>query len=115
MKTPRIDLAGTVFGRWTVLRRTRVGASAGGFAAAFKEIIMDEISRLAISAREELTRLGILEDSGQRRPDPAGVMQVVWQLSPLGHMVGECKERLGLTFEQALAMVTGDATGEVKH
>ncbi len=39
-----------------------------------KEIIMDDVTR----AREELVRLGLVEDSGERRPDRAGVMQVVW-------------------------------------
>ena len=60
----------------------------------------------ALSARKELTRLGILEDSGERRPNPDGVMEVVWRLSPLGHLVGEYQERFGMTFEQALARVT---------
>lgn len=59
-----------------------------------------------IRARQELVKLGILEDSGIRRPDRAGVMQVVWQLSPRGHMVAEY-QRAGLTVEEALKQVAG--------
>jgi len=68
----------------------------------FKEIIMDHP---AVAARKQLTELGILEDSGERRRDSAGVMQVVWRISPLGLLVGDYQERFCLTLEQALAMV----------
>ena len=46
-----------------------------------------------------------MEDSGERRPDNNGVMQVVWRLSPRGRLVGDYQERFGLTFEQAVALV----------
>ena len=55
-----------------------------------------------LAARKELTRLGILEDSGERRPNRDGVMAVVWKMTPLGRLVGNY-ERLGMTFRQALA------------
>jgi hypothetical protein len=47
--------------------------------------------------------MGILEDSGLRQRDSSSwEMQVVWRLSPLGHLVAEY-QALGLTVEQALA------------
>lgn len=57
-----------------------------------------------LAARKQLTELGLVEDSGKRRPDSAGVMQVVWRISPLGLLVTDYQERFGLTLEQALAM-----------
>ena len=55
----------------------------------------------AVRARQELTRLGLIEDSGERRRDPAdGNLAVVWKLSPLGELVGDYK-RLGMTWEEA--------------
>ena len=48
-----------------------------------------------------LVELGILEDSGERRPDENGTMQVVWQLSALGLLFADYRDR-GLTFEEAL-------------
>lgn len=42
-----------------------------------------------IAARKELVELGVLEDSGERRADQAGVMQVVWRVSTLGKLVGD--------------------------
>ena len=47
----------------------------------------------------------MLEDSGERRPDKNGVMQVVWQLSALGGFVMEYEDRCGITFEQALSEI----------
>ena len=58
-----------------------------------------------IAARKELVELGLVEDSGRRQPDKAGVMQVVWQLSPLGKLVGDYQKRFGLTLEEALKVV----------
>ena len=58
-----------------------------------------------VAARKQLTELGLVEDSGKRRRDNAGVMQVVWRISPLGLLVDDYQERFGLTLEQALAMV----------
>ena len=55
-----------------------------------------------VRARQELTRLGIVEDSGKRKRDPDGNLTVVWKLSPLGELVGEY-QRLGMTFEEAWA------------
>jgi hypothetical protein len=52
-------------------------------------------------AREELIRLGVLEDSGERRPYPVGEMETVWRLSLLGHRVAEWCNR-GLSFDEAL-------------
>lgn len=55
---------------------------------------MDDVTRAdVIRAREDLVRLGILEDSGERRPDRAGVMRVVWQLSPRGQMAADDLKR----------------------
>lgn len=65
---------------------------------------MDHLDR-AILARQELVELGLVEDSGQRRPDKTGVMQVVWRLSPLGGMVAHYQKHQGITLEQALAKV----------
>jgi hypothetical protein len=58
-----------------------------------------------VVARKQLTELGILEDSGERRRDSAGMMQVVWRISPLGLIVADYQERCGLTIEQALAVL----------
>jgi hypothetical protein len=60
---------------------------------------------LAMRAHKDLVRLGILEDSGERRRNPDGVMEVVWQLSPLGRLVGEYGERLNIGVYEALAKV----------
>jgi hypothetical protein len=67
-----------------------------------------------IRARQELLKLGLVEDSGKRRPDRTGVLQVVWQLSPLGVTVAEY-QRQGLTLEQALSRATRVVAGEAKH
>jgi hypothetical protein len=67
----------------------------------------------AVAARKQLTELGILEDSGERRPDYTGVMQVVWRLSPLGLLVTDYQKRLGLTLEQALAEVSASGGNAV--
>ena len=68
---------------------------------------------LAIAARKELTKLGILEDSGQRALDKNGVGHVKWQLSPLGRMVRDYQERLGLTVKQALAKINASGANGV--
>ena len=62
----------------------------------------------AIRALKELVKDGIVENSGERRPDKTGAMRVVWRLSPLGRIVAEY-ERLGLTPEQALAKAKAEA------
>ncbi len=71
------------------------------------------MEHIAIVARQQLTELGILEDSGERRADKDGVMQVVWRLSPLGLLVADYK-RLGLSEEQALAKAKATG-GSVRH
>ncbi len=71
------------------------------------------MEHLAIVARKQLTKLGILEDSDERRADKDGVMQVVWRLSPLGLLVADYK-RLGLSVEQALAKAKATG-GSVCH
>ncbi len=68
---------------------------------------------LAIAARQVLTELGILEDSGERALDKNGVRHVKWQLSPLGRMVVDYQERLGLTVEQALAKINASGANGV--
>lgn len=40
-----------------------------------------------VRAREELVAEGLIEDSGERRPDKDGKMQIVWRLSALGEQV----------------------------
>ena len=71
------------------------------------------MNRTAIArAMAELIHEGLLENSGLRRPDKTGRMQVVWQTSAFGHMVSEYQQRLGLTFEQALAKAKADAANE---
>lgn len=55
-----------------------------------------------VKARQELTRLGLVEDSGERKRDPDGNLAIVWKPSPLGELVS-AYQRLGLTFEQAWA------------
>jgi len=57
---------------------------------------------LVVAAVKSLVELGLLEDSGLRRPNKAGVMQVVWRLSPLGELVSNYQKQFGLTWEQAL-------------
>ena len=74
-------------------------------------IIMDSP---AIVARKELTELGILEDSGERRPGKNGGMQVMWRLSALGLLVGDYQKHRGLTQEQALAKARASG-GSVRH
>ena len=54
-----------------------------------------------LSALKELTHLGLLEVEEQ--PNSEGVMELVWRRSPLGHLVAEYQQRLGITVEQALA------------
>ena len=63
-----------------------------------------------ITARKELTALGLVEDSGERRPDPHGQMQIVWRLSPRGLLIGDYQERFGLSFAQAVALLADDST-----
>ncbi len=67
-----------------------------------------------IAARKELTELGILEDSGERKPGKNGEMQVVWRLSTLGLLVVDYQKHLGLTQEQALAKARASG-GSVRH
>jgi len=55
-------------------------------------------------AVRELTRLGILEP-GQRRRESDGVLEAVWRISPLGLLVYEYQERLGISFMEALMRV----------
>ena len=54
-----------------------------------------------VKARQELTEMGILEDTGERRLDRDGNLAVVWDLSPLGWLVHGYEKR-GLTREEAL-------------
>ena len=49
-----------------------------------KEIIMESP---VIVALKRLTELGLVEESGERRPGKNGAMQVVWQLSTFGQLV----------------------------
>jgi hypothetical protein len=54
-----------------------------------KKITKEEIRQ----ARKELVQLGLLEDSGQRRPNSSGQLEVVWQLTPLGRVVSLLKAK----------------------
>jgi hypothetical protein len=40
------------------------------------------MNRCAIAARKELVELGLVQDSGKRRPDNKGVLHVVWRAQP---------------------------------
>ena len=55
-----------------------------------------------IRARRRLTRLGLVEDSGERRRSSAGGLQIVWRLTPLGEAVAQFQD-LGLAFDEAVA------------
>ena len=56
-----------------------------------------------IAVRQELTALGYLEDSGERRLDRCGVTQPVWRVSTLGH-IADVYLRQGFTLEEAMRM-----------
>lgn len=42
-----------------------------------------------IEARKQLTAEGLIEDSGERRPDKDGNMQIVWRLSEKGRLLAK--------------------------
>ena len=65
-----------------------------------------------VRAMAQLIQDGVVEDSGLRRPDTTGRMQVAWRTSAFGDMVSEYQERLGLTFEQALTKAKAEASDE---
>jgi hypothetical protein len=54
-----------------------------------------------VAARQYLTDLGYLEDSGERRADPAGELQPVYQISALGFIANKYVDR-GFTLEEAM-------------
>jgi hypothetical protein len=56
-----------------------------------------------VEARQYLTKLGVVEDSGERRRGRNGEMQIVWRISALGHIVGHYLDQ-GFTFEEAMAL-----------
>ena len=60
----------------------------------------------AITALRKLIQLGLVEACGPVGANPVGIMEETWQASALGRTVIECAERMGLTLEQAWAMVT---------
>jgi len=57
----------------------------------------------AVAARLELTRLGYVEDSGERRPDPTGRMQPVYRISSFGHIALRYVDQ-GFSYEEAMAL-----------
>lgn len=42
-----------------------------------------------IQARQDLLDQGLIEDSGERRPNDKGELEIVWRLSPLGLEVSQ--------------------------
>ena len=55
-----------------------------------------------VQARQELVEMGLVEDSGERRPNPDGSLGIVWRTTALSGLVKDYRQR-GLTFEQAVA------------
>lgn len=51
---------------------------------------------------EDLASMGYIEDTGERRPDQEGRMEIVYRISVLGHAADHYL-RQGLSFEAAIA------------
>ena len=64
--------------------------------------MQEEVTEEEVAATmDHLEKLGYIEDSGTRRPDQRGRMQIVYRISVLGH-VADHYLRQGLSFEAAM-------------
>ena len=54
-----------------------------------------------IEARERLVELGLVEDSGERRPGRDGKLAIVWRRTKLALLVDDYR-RAGFSFEEAI-------------